>query len=178
MARNRTRDSITLTGKSADDFVKGIMATEAARSDVDTSNGQDGGETHEPDGPPHLDTEEVKDAAPETDLVPDSHRPSPVVVVVDGITFLTTPERTGADIIADLLAVKVRLECERARWEGIEADAKKAWDALADELGKRAKTQHLTRVPVRIGGTVYGLKFTKAAATYTLLEARTPGEIK
>lgn len=119
------------------------------RTDVDHSNGHDGGETIT--------------NLPECDA---------------GSGDIVTPERTGADIIADLLNVKVRLECERAKWEGIEADAKKAWSVLADELGKRAKGQHQTRVPVRIGGTVYDFKYTKSTATYSLIEAATPGEIK
>ncbi len=85
----------------------------------------------------------------------------------EGQRVSITHERTGADIVADLLASKLRLECEQARW-----------DALADELGKRAKSQHATRIPVRVGGAVYRFKLTKETKSYSLVEAVEPGEIK
>jgi hypothetical protein len=106
--------------------------------EVDNSNGLDGGE------------------APTLTKLPDCDPGSGDIV-----------ERTGADIVADLLTVKSQASCLQAKW-----------DALADELGKRAKFHNQTRVPVRVGGTVYKIKLTEKSKTYSLVEAVEPGEIK
>lgn len=76
-------------------------------------------------------------------------------------------ERTGDVIKAELLAVKLRIECEQAKW-----------DALSDELGQRAKTQHATHSPTRIGSTLYTFRLNRESKTYSLTEAKAPVEVK
>lgn len=69
----RNRDSITMTGAAANSFVRSAMADLDNKLDATGSQTTDednaaemapGAEQHEPDGPPHKDTEEVVNATP------------------------------------------------------------------------------------------------------------------
>lgn len=117
---------------------------------------------HEVDGPPHADALPVLggDDTSDTDGRADYEALQE--------THVTTPaERTGDVIKAELLAVALRIECEQAKW-----------DALSDELGQRAKTQHATHSPTRIGSTLYTFRLNRESKTYSLTEAKAPVEVK